>query len=307
MIMGPLFNLLIIYLLPILIFEVNVKNTYVCEDRVGRTFPCLLGNQEGRPLSNQTALFITAPLVEDGGLVFLAVNVFASWLLLYLTGSNWIFRRMLYILAIGYCSLRMLGGLCQNCIQLYRGNAFDYFALGSFVVFYGTLLYMRYVLPIAARKGWLRFRDVRLFYRIRLLADDLHGDHKYSYSPTESPIIIPLLNTFVTARYFTRRAICTFSGDLDERGRPHGFGSWRDTQGKGETLKGFWRHGVPVGPFVASEQVRAVLSLRARAAHLPPPKEARWTSGAEGRRVPPVLVDEVAQLPLMQFGCHLYW
>ena len=52
-----------------------------------------------------------------------------------------------------------------------------------------------------------------------------------------------------------RRAIFSYAGSLDDKGQPHGIGRWRDTQGKGETLKGLWRHGKPAGPFVASEQV----------------------------------------------------
>ena len=29
---------------------------------------------------------------------------------------------------------------------------------------------------------------------------------------------------------------------------------WRDSQSKGESLKGLWKHGKPIGPFAASEQ-----------------------------------------------------
>ena len=55
-------------------------------------------------------------------------------------------------------------------------------------------------------------------------------------------------------RWCRARAICSYEGDLDAEGRPHGIGRWRDTQPKGETLMGKWHHGVPVGPFVASVQ-----------------------------------------------------
>ncbi|KAF4688776.1 hypothetical protein FOZ60_002442 [Perkinsus olseni] len=49
------------------------------------------------------------------------------------------------------------------------------------------------------------------------------------------------------------RNICNYHGDVDSRGRPHGFGVWTDDSRHGEILKGVWMSGYPMGPFVSRE------------------------------------------------------
>ena len=115
-------------------------------------------------------------------------------------------------------------------------------------------------MPLAARKRWLRFSNVRRFYDVQPIPS-ADGSYKFSYQTSELPIILPIVSCFrcrtlrgCCCACLNHRAIFSYTGGIDEQGRPHGIGRWRDTQGKGETLKGMWRHGVPVGPFVASEQ-----------------------------------------------------
>ncbi|SOV21899.1 conserved Plasmodium membrane protein, unknown function [Plasmodium sp. DRC-Itaito] len=43
--------------------------------------------------------------------------------------------------------------------------------------------------------------------------------------------------------------IIFYIGELDKKGRPHGFGYWRGINLEGEVLIGYWYHGIPVGPF----------------------------------------------------------
>ncbi|CRG98430.1 conserved Plasmodium protein, unknown function [Plasmodium relictum] len=43
--------------------------------------------------------------------------------------------------------------------------------------------------------------------------------------------------------------IIFYIGELDNKGRPHGFGYWRGINSEGEVLIGYWFHGIPVGPF----------------------------------------------------------
>jgi len=40
-----------------------------------------------------------------------------------------------------------------------------------------------------------------------------------------------------------------FIGQVDDQGRPHGYGYWKDLGG--ERLTGYWRHGRPIGPYQA--------------------------------------------------------
>ncbi|KAF4664779.1 hypothetical protein FOZ61_000488 [Perkinsus olseni] len=49
------------------------------------------------------------------------------------------------------------------------------------------------------------------------------------------------------------RNICNYHGDVDSKGRPHGFGVWTDDSRHGEILKGVWMSGYPMGPFVSRE------------------------------------------------------
>ena len=79
---------------------------------------------------------------------------------------------------------------------------------------------------------------------------------EYEYYPSELLLLLP---SFIpcwrcVGACLDARALFTYVGERDAEGRPHGYGQWRDTQLKGEVLKGLWRHGVPIGPFISAEQ-----------------------------------------------------
>ncbi|PFH32079.1 hypothetical protein BESB_020200 [Besnoitia besnoiti] len=48
-------------------------------------------------------------------------------------------------------------------------------------------------------------------------------------------------------------SVVFYVGQVDERGVPHGFGRWRSEAYHGESIVGYWDHGVPVGPFKSRE------------------------------------------------------
>jgi hypothetical protein len=50
-------------------------------------------------------------------------------------------------------------------------------------------------------------------------------------------------------------SLIEYSGELDASGRPHGLGRWNDSKATGESMRGFWRHGEPTGPFISTEGV----------------------------------------------------
>ena len=50
-----------------------------------------------------------------------------------------------------------------------------------------------------------------------------------------------------------REHMFAYAGEVDEEGRPHGLGTWTDDARHGESLQGVWEHGLPIGPFRASE------------------------------------------------------
>jgi hypothetical protein len=52
---------------------------------------------------------------------------------------------------------------------------------------------------------------------------------------------------------FEGRRTCTYRGETDPNGLPHGFGHWLDDSFHGELLSGMWERGEPVGPFRSRE------------------------------------------------------
>ena len=139
------------------------------------------------------------------------------------------------------------------------------FALARFLLFLLAAFstYVITLLPFCARKRLLRFHphNIGRFYRVMPLPSD-DGSYKFSYAPMEIPnVCVPALKRDGRWRFSScllpccgRRHIFSYHGELDDEGRPHGIGRWRDSQSRGESLKGLWRHGVPIGPFVAAEQ-----------------------------------------------------
>jgi len=49
------------------------------------------------------------------------------------------------------------------------------------------------------------------------------------------------------------RHTCTYRGETNEQGLPHGYGHWMDDSYHGEILTGWWENGEPVGPFRSRE------------------------------------------------------
>lgn len=78
-----------------------------------------------------------------------------------------------------------------------------------------------------------------------------------------NPIRLDLLLTFRTRKDRARRpnslknqgcsVTSWYLGEINEEGRPHGFGRWREDDYYGEILVGFWKNGHPVGPFKTRE------------------------------------------------------
>ncbi|KAF7456607.1 putative membrane protein [Cryptosporidium felis] len=78
-----------------------------------------------------------------------------------------------------------------------------------------------------------------------------------------NPLRLDLLLTFRTRKDRARRpnslknqgcsTTSWYLGEVNEDGRPHGFGRWREDDYHGEILVGFWKNGHPVGPFKTRE------------------------------------------------------
>eukprot|EP00993_Chasmostoma_nieuportense_P004248 NODE_492_length_2153_cov_32.290721_g456_i0.p1 GENE.NODE_492_length_2153_cov_32.290721_g456_i0~~NODE_492_length_2153_cov_32.290721_g456_i0.p1 ORF type:complete len:701 (+),score=192.58 NODE_492_length_2153_cov_32.290721_g456_i0:278-2104(+) len=95
----------------------------------------------------------------------------------------------------------------------------------------GWIYYLR-VYPYLIRRGWLK---VRTWWKLTRMIG--HRDvFKYR-----------------TFRFCGSSSTCRYKGGLDAQNRPHGWGQWLDDSFNGESLRGLWSHGVPIGPFQTRE------------------------------------------------------
>lgn len=89
--------------------------------------------------------------------------------------------------------------------------------------------------PHILNSNWFRRNGrVSFFFRVRLVSD--------------------WTMTYVRKRSrcgLGTRQTCKYSGEVNDRGQPHGLGRWFDDAFDGEVLTGSWRDGVPVAPFVS--------------------------------------------------------
>ncbi|KAH8741502.1 hypothetical protein FG386_003144 [Cryptosporidium ryanae] len=115
--------------------------------------------------------------------------------------------------------------------------------------------------------------DTRIFWKmeennqnIRLASGYFIEIKRFSlrrYLKKFNPFRLDLLLTFRTRKDRARRPNslenhgCSITswylGEVNEDGRPHGFGRWREDDYHGEILVGFWRNGHPIGPFKTRE------------------------------------------------------
>lgn len=273
----PLFWILVIHLVPYFIPHLYVHHPYLfsCDSGGGRKRPCTYRDV------NLTCLAAGIPpqafdistgseLNTDAVHEYFAVRWYdiltdsgrfgVSVVLLYFIGAVWVFRWWLYASVILSSSWRVFSGYCEGeCEEANAAYAWLSILITfcmPFVLLISALM-MSFVMPLAAEKGWLRFRNVTASYNIRPVAavSEPSGrvTYQFQYTPSSLPIIVPFWNCSWLSS-LVGGGLFSYSGELDEHGRPHGFGRWRDSQRKGETLKGLWRRGVPIGPFVASEQ-----------------------------------------------------
>jgi len=136
-----------------------------------------------------------------------------------------------------------------------------------YLIFYA--LYAWYSLRVARRQRY-NLRDLD----VQPLPFASQRDADVQYDPlTESSHSVGIedLHTVAAFRFSYRAAfvetifghllrsclstIGTFEyvGELDAEGQPHGFGRWNDSQQGGESMRGFWQHGEPNGPFISTE------------------------------------------------------
>ena len=96
--------------------------------------------------------------------------------------------------------------------------------------------------PSAIKHGdWICLRDLTWFFRIT--PSGRPGFYQYRI-----PMPFPFWST-CCARTHT----FGYLGEVDDEGCPHGLGTWTDDARHGECLQGVWEHGIPIGPFRASE------------------------------------------------------
>ena len=91
----------------------------------------------------------------------------------------------------------------------------------------------------SSRWPWLDLKDVQRYFQIKPIAER-SGFYTYHMRTLWLPC-------------WSKECTFGYVGEVDEKGRPHGLGTWQDAAKHGECLQGVWEHGRPVGPFRASE------------------------------------------------------
>ena len=172
------------------------------------------------------------------------------------------------------------------------GFEITFLAFGAAVIL--ASMHFAYVLPYMARYRLGRFSDPARWYCVTAVGADIPRDSgervvasavasavssttasgpppqpllrrnahqtfkfKFEYYPLHPVLdLITCRMLFWTPllRRLRRPALLTYTGELDGAGRPHGYGRWRDGQSGGESLRGLWQHGVPIGPFICADQ-----------------------------------------------------
>mmetsp|Transcript_34282 Transcript_34282/g.54915 ORF Transcript_34282/g.54915 Transcript_34282/m.54915 type:complete len:742 (+) Transcript_34282:291-2516(+) len=92
---------------------------------------------------------------------------------------------------------------------------------------------MHYLYPWFIRSWFfVRYIGIERFWRIRRIQ--------------------PFTVTYRDQYMFSRKS-CTYRGETDKHGLPHGYGQWMDDSYNGELVSGLWHHGSPIAPFRARE------------------------------------------------------
>jgi hypothetical protein len=173
----------------------------------------------------------------------IGANCIVWTLLMSMVGGYWMLRNILFLsVVIDVVAVCARGGWASFYVDplhspsFWIRNGLQLFLCLSLVLF---AYIAKVVLPRAIKRGTLWFSDVKTSYHIRQL-----GPSRFVYTP---------LFQWPCA-WLRRDAFFEYVGEVDSAGRPDGFGRWADTAHCGEGLKGFWKHGDLVGPFLAAEQ-----------------------------------------------------
>jgi pimeloyl-ACP methyl ester carboxylesterase len=112
------------------------------------------------------------------------------------------------------------------------------------VTFIGYMLYF-YIYPRLLLTGVFGGRNAQSLFRIKPDPDPNHL-WLYTYFSLDDDM------AYTCCRKHPAKTF-QYAGELDQDMRPHGFGEWRDDSALGETLSGFWDHGIPRAPFISRE------------------------------------------------------
>ncbi|CBZ51136.1 conserved hypothetical protein [Neospora caninum Liverpool] len=78
--------------------------------------------------------------------------------------------------------------------------------------------------------------------------------HGFSFTHWLRRLLVSMMpGSILPANLKPSVSVVFYVGQVDERGLPHGFGRWRSEAYHGESIVGYWDHGIPVGPFKSRE------------------------------------------------------
>lgn len=160
-----------------------------------------------------------------------------------------IFWVVMGLISYGILTLLEARGQCPKCVDKYSG-AVLWSTIGAVLASVALWAVSNVLYPYLLSTGQCCLADVTWWWSVRPCGP--HRPSQYVYRPSSASPYLPWterLNRWlrVPPRFFG------YDGALDSEGRPHGLGTWNDSARSGETLYGVWEHGVPTGPFRATE------------------------------------------------------
>ena len=120
-------------------------------------------------------------------------------------------------------------------------NVDKYFANFFITIGISVILILQYVLKVARKTLYKIFG--KMVYKINNI--DLWFGIHYDED-------VYIFNSFLNRYRSKYKRYFMYDGELNDDGRPDGYGTWRSVGYNSEELVGFWKDGIPVGPFVST-------------------------------------------------------
>lgn len=149
------------------------------------------------------------------------------------------------ILIMGHLTFMLVEIVCISSTRS-RCSAYVYASTAAMIFLVSMILvghiFRALVFGCIMQRSFAIFANIEFWWSVERI-----DAHSFFYRPSLLSIIAPVPLWFFPSLHPKR--FFGYRGELDDQGRPHGYGIWHDTAPDGEVLTGRWEAGFPVGPF----------------------------------------------------------